>query len=110
MCHVGPPADAWPLVYPTPPVSAARPRAARPAGYIKLKMGVEAAEGLCGIAMAASYPTKKGPNPPGEAHARSAAARAWHALKCMRACVRWLGHGALASAWHGMAWRHVMRC
>lgn len=33
-------------------------------GYIKLKMGVDAAEGLCGIAMAASYPTKKGPNPP----------------------------------------------
>lgn len=27
-------------------------------GYIRLKAGVTAKEGLCGIAMAASYPTK----------------------------------------------------
>lgn len=33
-------------------------------GYIKLKRGVSAPEGLCGIAMAASYPLKTGPNPP----------------------------------------------
>ncbi|KAG2437494.1 hypothetical protein HXX76_006143 [Chlamydomonas incerta] len=34
------------------------------AGYIRLKMGSTDAEGLCGIAMAPSYPVKKGPNPP----------------------------------------------
>lgn len=33
-------------------------------GYIRLKRNVDAPEGLCGIAMAASYPTKNGPNPP----------------------------------------------
>lgn len=33
-------------------------------GYIRIKMGATAKEGLCGIAMAASYPTKTGPNPP----------------------------------------------
>jgi len=33
-------------------------------GYILLKMGVEAKEGLCGIAMSASYPLKTHPNPP----------------------------------------------
>eukprot|EP00197_Chlamydomonas_leiostraca_P006203 CAMPEP_0202861608 /NCGR_PEP_ID=MMETSP1391-20130828/2947_1 /ASSEMBLY_ACC=CAM_ASM_000867 /TAXON_ID=1034604 /ORGANISM="Chlamydomonas leiostraca, Strain SAG 11-49" /LENGTH=497 /DNA_ID=CAMNT_0049541025 /DNA_START=70 /DNA_END=1563 /DNA_ORIENTATION=- len=33
-------------------------------GYIRLAQGVQAREGLCGIAMAASYPTKTGPNPP----------------------------------------------
>lgn len=33
-------------------------------GYIRLKAGVKAKEGLCGIAMAASYPTKTTPNPP----------------------------------------------
>eukprot|EP00195_Chlamydomonas_chlamydogama_P016889 CAMPEP_0202889940 /NCGR_PEP_ID=MMETSP1392-20130828/475_1 /ASSEMBLY_ACC=CAM_ASM_000868 /TAXON_ID=225041 /ORGANISM="Chlamydomonas chlamydogama, Strain SAG 11-48b" /LENGTH=479 /DNA_ID=CAMNT_0049573391 /DNA_START=8 /DNA_END=1447 /DNA_ORIENTATION=+ len=32
-------------------------------GYIRLKAGVAAKEGICGIAMAASYPTKTGPNP-----------------------------------------------
>ncbi|GFR40260.1 hypothetical protein Agub_g832 [Astrephomene gubernaculifera] len=34
------------------------------AGYIRLKMGVTDKEGLCGIAMAPSYPIKKNPNPP----------------------------------------------
>ena len=33
-------------------------------GYIKLRRDVSAAEGQCGIAMQASYPIKKGPNPP----------------------------------------------
>jgi len=28
-------------------------------GYIKLQQGVTAEEGMCGIAMAASYPTKQ---------------------------------------------------
>eukprot|EP00195_Chlamydomonas_chlamydogama_P009760 CAMPEP_0202901788 /NCGR_PEP_ID=MMETSP1392-20130828/14680_1 /ASSEMBLY_ACC=CAM_ASM_000868 /TAXON_ID=225041 /ORGANISM="Chlamydomonas chlamydogama, Strain SAG 11-48b" /LENGTH=479 /DNA_ID=CAMNT_0049588403 /DNA_START=184 /DNA_END=1623 /DNA_ORIENTATION=+ len=37
-------------------------------GYIRMKAGVKAKEGLCGIAMAASYATKTGPNPdPGPA-------------------------------------------
>ena len=33
-------------------------------GYIKLRRGVLASEGLCGVAMQASYPIKKGANPP----------------------------------------------
>lgn len=33
-------------------------------GYIRMAQGVTAKEGLCGIAMVASYPTKRGPNPP----------------------------------------------
>ncbi|KXZ49648.1 hypothetical protein GPECTOR_20g505 [Gonium pectorale] len=33
-------------------------------GYIRLKMGIADSQGLCGIAMAPSYPIKKGPNPP----------------------------------------------
>ncbi|CAI5462337.1 unnamed protein product [Closterium sp. Yama58-4] len=33
-------------------------------GYIRLVRNVEAEEGQCGIAMQASYPIKKGPNPP----------------------------------------------
>lgn len=32
-------------------------------GFIKMKMGVSK-EGICGIAMAASYPVKTSPNPP----------------------------------------------
>ena len=32
-------------------------------GYIRIKAAVTAPEGLCGIAMAASYPTKTSPNP-----------------------------------------------
>ncbi|KAL3699100.1 hypothetical protein R1sor_017122 [Riccia sorocarpa] len=34
------------------------------AGYVRIKRGIEATTGMCGIAMAASYPIKKGPNPP----------------------------------------------
>jgi len=33
-------------------------------GYIRLRRGVAAQEGQCGVAMQASYPIKKGPNPP----------------------------------------------
>lgn len=33
-------------------------------GYIRLKAQISAKEGICGIAMAASYPTKTTPNPP----------------------------------------------
>ncbi|ERN13683.1 hypothetical protein AMTRI_Chr06g177240 [Amborella trichopoda] len=33
-------------------------------GYIRMKRGVSAQEGLCGIAMEASYPIKSSPNPP----------------------------------------------
>ncbi|CAI6004744.1 unnamed protein product [Closterium sp. NIES-65] len=33
-------------------------------GFIRLVRNVEAEEGQCGIAMQASYPIKKGPNPP----------------------------------------------
>eukprot|EP00475_Leptophrys_vorax_P007344 TRINITY_DN14650_c0_g2_i1.p1 TRINITY_DN14650_c0_g2~~TRINITY_DN14650_c0_g2_i1.p1 ORF type:complete len:467 (-),score=42.98 TRINITY_DN14650_c0_g2_i1:286-1686(-) len=33
-------------------------------GFIRLKRNVKAEEGQCGIAMQASYPIKKGPNPP----------------------------------------------
>lgn len=33
-------------------------------GYIRLRKGAEAVEGLCGVAMQASFPIKKGPNPP----------------------------------------------
>ncbi|GIL88919.1 hypothetical protein Vretifemale_16841 [Volvox reticuliferus] len=33
-------------------------------GYIRLKMGTEDVQGMCGIAMAPSFPIKKGPNPP----------------------------------------------
>ncbi|EFJ44502.1 hypothetical protein VOLCADRAFT_76255 [Volvox carteri f. nagariensis] len=33
-------------------------------GYIRLRMGAEDVQGMCGIAMAPSFPTKKGPNPP----------------------------------------------
>mmetsp|Transcript_1202 Transcript_1202/g.1757 ORF Transcript_1202/g.1757 Transcript_1202/m.1757 type:complete len:481 (-) Transcript_1202:1112-2554(-) len=33
------------------------------AGYIKVKMGIKAQQGLCGIAMAASFPIKSSPNP-----------------------------------------------
>ncbi|WOL04427.1 vignain [Canna indica] len=33
-------------------------------GYIKMQRGVADKEGLCGIAMDASYPTKTSPNPP----------------------------------------------
>ncbi|XP_051123203.1 vignain-like [Andrographis paniculata] len=35
-------------------------------GYIRMQRGVEAEEGLCGIAMEASYPIKKSSNNPGE--------------------------------------------
>ena len=40
-------------------------------GYIRIKAGVTAPEGLCGIAMAASYPLKSSPNPHTWAHASS---------------------------------------
>eukprot|EP00850_Spirogloea_muscicola_P010709 SM000064S19731 [mRNA] locus=s64:120221:123078:- [translate_table: standard] len=33
-------------------------------GYIRLRRNVQDNQGLCGIAMQASYPIKKGPNPP----------------------------------------------
>ena len=33
-------------------------------GYIKMKRGASAVQGLCGVAMQASYPIKEGPNPP----------------------------------------------
>ena len=33
-------------------------------GYIKIRRGSDAAEGLCGVAMQASYPIKKSVNPP----------------------------------------------
>lgn len=33
-------------------------------GYIKLERNVNATSGKCGIALLASYPVKKGPNPP----------------------------------------------
>lgn len=32
-------------------------------GYIRMQRGVEAKEGVCGIAMEASYPIKTSPNP-----------------------------------------------
>lgn len=32
-------------------------------GYIRMERGISAAEGLCGIAMEASYPIKTSPNP-----------------------------------------------
>lgn len=34
-------------------------------GYIRMERGVEAKEGLCGIAMEASYPIKSSKNPGG---------------------------------------------
>ncbi|KAF8769219.1 hypothetical protein HU200_006723 [Digitaria exilis] len=34
------------------------------AGYVRMERNIDAATGKCGIAMMASYPTKKGPNPP----------------------------------------------
>ncbi|CAO1943638.1 unnamed protein product [Urochloa humidicola] len=34
------------------------------AGYIRMERNINSATGKCGIAMMASYPTKKGPNPP----------------------------------------------
>ena len=34
------------------------------AGYIRMERNIDATSGKCGIAMMASYPTKKGPNPP----------------------------------------------
>lgn len=32
-------------------------------GYIRMERGISAKEGLCGIAMEASYPIKSSPNP-----------------------------------------------
>ena len=45
--------------HPRPP-----PTLPPPQGYIKLARNAEAEEGQCGIAMQASFPIKKGPNPP----------------------------------------------